>query len=263
MVPLLVTIPHSGEEVPLEVHWLQNLKEEVLMCDVDRYVDRLYGPTLKSLDIPHVVARWHRYVVDLNRFPDDVDADSVVGHPNPSGKFSKGLHWVFTTKGTRLMPTPIPKEFHDVLLRKYYDSFHVEIVNQCKVLGKPLFHIDAHSMPSVGTKMHPDPGETRAEVVISDLHGKSCAPQFRDLVVEGYEKAGLRVRLNWPYVGGRITERYGQPEKGHHTIQVELNRSLYMDETSLKLVDKKAANLKEKLKLAITHIHQNISKLDL
>lgn len=233
------------------------------MCDVDRYVDQLYQPVLKTLDIPHVVTRWHRYVVDLNRLPEDVDADSVAGHSNPSGKFPKGLHWVYTTKGTRLMPTPIPKEFHESLLRKYYEAFHVEIANQCKRFEGSVFHIDAHSMPSVGTKMHADPGETRAEVVISDQHGKSCAPQFRALVVEGYEKAGLQVRLNWPYVGGRITERYGQPAKGHHTIQVELRRSLYMDETTLKLVDKKAADLKTKLTKAITHIHQNIPKLNL
>jgi N-formylglutamate deformylase len=242
MVPLIVTIPHSGEDVPLEVHWLQNLKEEVLMCDVDRYVDQLYRPILSKLQIPHVVTRWHRYVVDLNRFSDDVDEDSVCGHKNPSGTYSKGLHWVYTTKGVRLMPTPIPVEFHNALIEKYYEAFHLEIASKCKGLNaKTIYHIDAHSMPSVGTRAHADPGETRAEVVISDLHGKSCDPRFRDLVVKAYSESGLQVRMNWPYVGGRITERYGQPSQGHHTIQVELRRNLYMNEGTLKLnIEKKS-----------------------
>lgn len=264
MTPLLITIPHSGEETPLEVHWLKNLNESILMGDVDRYVDKLYIPFLNQMKIPYLFTKWHRYVVDLNRLPDDVDADSVAGSKNPSGTYPRGLHWVYTTKGTRLMPTPIPPEFHLSLLRKYYDSFHLEIAKKYKEFelgAKNIYHIDAHSMPSKGTSMHPDPGETRAEVVISDQKGKSCSPRFRDLVVEGYEKAGLKIKLNWPYVGGRITERYGDPSRGRHTIQVELNRSLYMDEITLKAEDNKFNKLQRQLQIAIGHILENLPKL--
>ena len=60
------------------------------MCDVDRFVDRLYLPVIEDLQLPHVVTEWNRYVVDLNRLPDDVDPETVVGSTNPPGKI---LEW--------------------------------------------------------------------------------------------------------------------------------------------------------------------------
>ena len=59
----LVTIPHSGEDIPDLTPWLKSLSEEILMCDVDRFVDLLYQPSLEALQIPFVKTRWHRYAV--------------------------------------------------------------------------------------------------------------------------------------------------------------------------------------------------------
>ena len=78
-IPFLVTIPHSGEKIPDLTPWLKSLPEEILMSDVDRYVDVLYVPALEALKIPFQKTEWHRYAVDLNRIPDDVDQNSVVG----------------------------------------------------------------------------------------------------------------------------------------------------------------------------------------
>ena len=83
--PFFVSIPHSGERVPDECTWLQNIDERVLMCDVDRYVDRLYETTLGKLGIPFVKTEWHRYAADLNRIPEDIDASSVTGAPLAAG----------------------------------------------------------------------------------------------------------------------------------------------------------------------------------
>src|ERR1700749_4203771 len=94
MKPFFISIPHSGERIPAETTWLHGLPEPVVMCDVDRFVDRLYQPVLEATQLDCVKTEWHRYVVDLNRLPDDVDADSVIGSKNPSGKFTTGLHWV-------------------------------------------------------------------------------------------------------------------------------------------------------------------------
>ena len=99
MKAFFISIPHSGERVPPEAVWLQGLPEGVLMCDVDRYVDRLYQPVVDGLKLGLVKTQWHRYVVDLNRLAEDVDADSVEGSTNASGKFTTGLHWVKTTRG--------------------------------------------------------------------------------------------------------------------------------------------------------------------
>lgn len=257
--PLLVTIPHSGETVPTETPWLSKLDEVLLMYDVDRYVDRLYEPALRKLSLPNVKTEWHRYAIDLNRLPDDVDIDSVLGHKNPSGKFPRGLHWAITTKGERLMTEPMTAELHDLLVLKYFEPFHSQVRDEMAKLkssgAKNIYHIDAHSMPSVGTKEHRDPGERRADIVISDCAGTSCSPEFRDLVVAAYEKAGFKTRQNWPYLGGRVTETYGKPLSGVHSIQVELNRALYMNEATKKLNLDSLSEIQSKITQALEGVY--------
>ena len=127
MKAFFISIPHSGERVPAEAAWLQGLPEPILMCDIDRYVDRLYQPVVESLKLGLVTTQWHRYVVDLNRLAGDVDVDSVEGSSNPSGKFTSGLHWVKTTRGQRLMPKPISKVLHDLLVERYFEPFHDDV----------------------------------------------------------------------------------------------------------------------------------------
>jgi N-formylglutamate amidohydrolase len=265
MKPFFISIPHSGERIPAEATWLQGLPEPIVMCDVDRYVDRLYQPTLDALKITCVKTQWHRYVIDLNRLPDDVDADSVEGSSNPSGKFTTGLHWVKTTRGTKLMPKPITRQLHDQLVERYFRPFHEDVVDTYAFFKErsaaKIYHLDAHSMPSKGTNAHRDPGETRADIVVSDQEGKSCEASYKDLVISAYKNAGLQVAYNWPYVGGRVTQTYGQPQEGQHTIQVEISRALYMDEETKQLIPEKARVLSEKLMFAVKTIQDALPNI--
>jgi len=265
MKPFFISIPHSGERIPPEVQWLKSLAEPVVMCDVDRYVDRLYEPVLRDLGLPFVKTEWHRYVVDLNRVVEDVDCDSVLGSSNPSGKFTSGLHWVKTTRGHQLMPAPITSELHGQLVERYFKPFHAQVQNfyaEFRSRGaREIYHLDAHSMPSRGTKAHRDPGQTRAAIVVSDWEGKSCEPAFKDLVIQAYRDAGLEVAYNWPYLGGRVTQVYGQPAQGQHAIQVEINRALYMDEETKAWIPDLAQELSEKLARAIHSIYDWVPKI--
>lgn len=262
MKAFFVSIPHSGEKVPAETDWLPALPEPILMCDVDRYVDRLYLPAIRKMGIPSVVAEWHRYVVDLNRLPGDIDVDSVIGAPNPSGKFTQGLHWVKTTRGQTLLPKPITMDLHNLLVKKYFEPFHAQVRKVYEDFRKigfnKIYHLDAHSMPSVGTSAHKDPGQKRADIVVSDQEGKSCEKEFKDLVIAAYTDAGFHVAYNWPYVGGRVTQTYGQPKQGQHTIQVELNRALYMDEESKQIKEKDAAEVAAKIATALARIEKEL-----
>ncbi|MEZ0392742.1 MAG: N-formylglutamate amidohydrolase [Pseudobdellovibrionaceae bacterium] len=264
-LPFFVTIPHSGEKLPDFCTWLQGLPEEVLMCDVDRYVDRLYEPSLQSLQIPWIKTEWHRYAADLNRIPADVDESSVIGNPTKTGTHSRGFHWVVTTTGIALMKEPIPQAVHEKLVQLIYEPFHQKVRDhyiQFEKLGhKKIFHLDAHSMPSVGTKMHKDPGEKRADIVVSDCLGKSAQKEFVDLVIAAYTKAGFKVAYNWPYVGGRVSEQYGEPSKGHHTVQVEMNRALYMDEVSKKLKPDLATDVTKRVERALKYIQVELPRL--
>jgi N-formylglutamate amidohydrolase len=236
-IPLLLTIPHSGEEIPPEARWLRELDSQALLTDVDRFVDRLYAPSAENLPVPALFTRVHRYAVDLNRYPEDIDAESVQGAPAEAGKFTRGFHWVRTTTDLPLMKAPIPRALHDELARKYHDAFHAEVARKLAELkglfpGRPIFHLDCHSMPSMGTGSHLDAGKSRAQVVISDFEGKSASGRFKDVVLNAFRTEKFEISYNWPYKGGRITQRYGRPAEGHETVQIELNRSIYMDEAT-------------------------------
>lgn len=260
-VPFFVSIPHSGEKVPDLTPWLNQLDEPILMSDVDRYVDQLYVPALTEFSIPFEKTEWHRYAVDLNRVPEDVDADSVVGSQNKSGKHSDGYHWVKTKNEVQLMPAPMSFENHKKLTELIYEPFHKGLRNHYSFFKnngfEKVYHLDAHSMPSLGTRMHRDPGELRAEIVVSDCAAKSCSRKFRDLVIAAYVTSGFKVGYNWPYLGGRVTEMYGKPDQGQHAIQVELNRSLYMDETTKK-IKPESTDVAQKIKKALQYIKAEI-----
>lgn len=279
-VPFFISVPHSGEDIPPEAPWLNGLAEPILMCDVDRYVDRLYRPAADTLKIPFIVTQWHRYVVDPNRLPEDIDRDSVAGSQNPSGTFPIGLHWSVTTQGHVLIAQPMSQKNHKLLVEKYYQPFHQKIqaaYDQFKKQGHhDVYHLDAHSMPSMGTEKHRDPGQRRPEIVVSDSDGKSCSAIFKDLVIASYEQAGFEVAYNWPYKGGRVTETYGKPAEGQHAIQVELNRDIYMDEITKQLKplaepreqsrgalsgQSEALSVADRIKTSITHIYKELSSM--
>lgn len=214
---------------------MSSLPPSVLLTDVDRFVDALYLPAVDQLALPLLSTDIHRYAVDLNRVPEDVDQDAVQGARFPSGTHPKGFHWVKTTRGEALMTQPMTEALHQEWVARYHDVFHQEIAAQLEDFRKRLsatavFHLDCHSMPSQGTSAHADAGERRPDVVVSDFNGRSALPAFKDAVIAGFQAQGLNVSYNWPYQGGRITQRYGRPESGHHTIQIELNRALYLDE---------------------------------
>lgn len=265
-VPFFISIPHSGEKVPTQTPWLQALPETLLMSDVDRYVDLLYQPAIEALQIPSQKTDWHRYAVDLNRIPEDIDQSSVVGALKTAGTHPDGFHWVMTKNEEVLMKSPMPMSTHQELTQLIYEPFHSGVRNHYESFKrqgfKNVFQLDVHSMPSKGTRMHRDPGEERADIVISDCLGKSCSAGFRDLVIAAYATAGFKVGYNWPYMGGRVTEQYGLPRVGQHCIQIELSRRLYMDEVTKQILPE-YVQIQQKLIKAVSYVKSELHKLSI
>ena len=164
------------------------------------------------------------------------------------------------------MPQPMSRKTHDQLTEIIYEPFHAGIRNHYVFFKnknfKNIFHIDAHSMPSLGTRMHKDPGQKRADIVVSDCLGKSCHPHFKDLVIAAYASAGFKVGYNWPYMGGRVTEHYGQPRAGQQVLQVELNRGLYMDEKTKHILPEHQ-QIQQKILKALSYIKSELPKINL
>jgi N-formylglutamate amidohydrolase len=160
--------------------------------------------------------------------------------------------------GEKLIPTPMSMELHQKLVDEFYTPFHQKVESMSQSFApSEVFHLDLHSMPSQGTAMHSDPGQKRADIVVSDYHGKSSRRDFVNLVKEAYESVGFSVAYNWPYIGGGITQLYGRPEKLHHTVQVELNRATYMNE-STKQKNELFAETQKKLSMALEQITHHL-----
>ena len=263
MRSLIASISHAGEKVSEKAYWLKNKSEEILLCDVDRFVDKLYEPVLESLSVPVVKTPWSRYNIDCNRRPDDLDTQAVKKEgAKRSSNYSFGLYWLTTTKGDTLIEFPMTEKEHEAIFELCYRPFHKELettIEMMKKSFKEVYHLDLHSMPSQATKVHSDSGKKRPEVNVSNNKGSSCSEFFTELVIKSYEDAGFEVILNWPYEGGGITTLYGKPQQNQHTMQVELNRKLYMDEQTKQALEGKFEEIQAKLKEAVTKIYRGLS----
>jgi N-formylglutamate amidohydrolase len=234
-LPVVVDVPHAGEWIPDEVKREMVVGDQVFRRDLDLYVDRLWaeapdqGATLVASNVS-------RYVVDLNRAPDDVTPRIVEGgetKDEPGYYQDRGVVWRNTTGGTPVMDEPLDRDTFEKRLDSFYFPYHrtleEEIARVRDRFGVCIL-LDGHSMPSTGRQGHSDPGRRRADVVPGDVEGTSCAKRLRWTVEEHYRDRGYSVKSNDPYQGGWITRHYGRPGEDVHAIQIEVNRDLYMDE---------------------------------
>jgi N-formylglutamate amidohydrolase len=113
--------------------------------------------------------------------------------------------------------------------KPYHRTLRQTITDTFATFGIAVL-IDCHSMPSIvrggNSKLRPD-------IVLGDRYGTSCSSELTDVAAQVLSRLGYSVSRNKPYAGGFITEHYGQPAKGLHALQIEVNRCLYMDERSL------------------------------
>jgi N-formylglutamate amidohydrolase len=114
----------------------------------------------------------------------------------------------------------------------YYDPFHETLSNQISNLLNRFgvcYHFDLHTMPSNAVRQF----KKKIDIVLGNNYGKSSSPELLNHMQKNFENHGLNVELNNPYAGGFITRNYGKPSQGIETIQIEINRSLYMNEEQL------------------------------
>ena len=96
-----------------------------------------------------------------------------------------------------------------------------------------VWHINCHSMPAIGDSMSDDPGRPRADFVLGDRDGSTCEPEFTEFAKETLSHLGYRVAVNDPYKGVELVRMHGRPQERRHSLQIEINRMLYMDEAIL------------------------------
>jgi N-formylglutamate deformylase len=230
---LVVEVPHAGVEIP------EDLRDEILaprdavLRDADLFVDQLYAAAPRH-GAALLCAEVSRYVVDLNRAPDDVDLETVRDHPAPRRAQPRGVVWRVTTEGRPLLRSPLDYSALRQRLTRYHEPYHACLARELEQTRRRcgfVVLLAAHSMPSA-VRRGPRDVERRADVVPGTLGRSSAHARIIELVEVHFRAAGLTVRHDDPYRGGYTTAHYGQPGQGQHAIQIELNRALYMDEAT-------------------------------
>jgi N-formylglutamate amidohydrolase len=230
---LVVEIPHAGLQVDPETLSTLNAPGRAVGSDADLYVDELYSEAAQ-LGASVLIAEMSRYVVDLNRAETDVDSLAVTGAP--VGSLPHGLIWRSTTEGRSALVHPISDAEYQRRVQLYYRPYHQalqELLQQKKRRFGYVILLAAHSMPSSGRAGHTDLGSRRADVVPGSRGRTSAAPSVIDCPDKLARLRGWSVEHDQPYRGGFTTAFYGRPETNVHVVQVELNRALYMNETTL------------------------------
>lgn len=231
--PVLVEVPHAGLSIPEPLRHEILASEDTLRRDADLYVDRLFerapdaGAALLS-------ARLSRYVVDLNRAPDDFDV-GLLEEPS-AGRLAqpRGVVWRVTTDGRPALRSPLDAAALKQRIEQYHAPYHLRLREELSRIRSEFGYavlVAGHSMPSV-VRRGAREVERRADIVPGSLGRTSADPRVIDVVAEHFRAAGFSVRHDDPYRGGFTTAHYGRPAERQHAIQIEINRALYMDEVT-------------------------------
>jgi N-formylglutamate deformylase len=231
-VPLIVESPHSGSTLPDDFDFICSLQD--LRQIEDSYVDQfaenipLHGGTFLHCLI-------NRGYLDLNRSLSDLYPDLC----------SETIPWPLirskeTTEGIGLIHHLIRSQkpiyaqrlsFDQILLRikAIYEPYYYTLqqaLHTAHAQNGFALHISLHSTPKIGKKMLPD-------IIIGDHDGHSCGRMYREWLKDFFTAQGLSVTINDPYKGRELTRRFARPRQGFHSIQIDINKLLYMYEASL------------------------------
>lgn len=232
--PLLITVPHGGREYPPGLGLISKLPVAQLRCLEDRFADLLVDDAVQAGHVA-LIARVPRAWIDLNRHEREFDpalvsaADGMV--PLSSAKVRGGLGVVprRVARGGDIWRGRISADAFEARLEAAHRPWHAKIAAALAAIrtefGAAIL-LDVHSMPPLRPSRD---GPSAPQIVIGDLFGRSTRGLFSRIAVQVAERHGFVARLNAPYAGGHSLERHGRPVGGVHAVQVEIDRSMYLD----------------------------------
>lgn len=241
-LPVVFDSPHSGSEYPDDFAHAAPL-DKLRMAE-DAWVDELYsrapehGATLLHALFP-------RSYIDPNRHALDIDtrmlAEPWPGELKPTRKTEVGMGLIRRNVRDGLPLYERPLEVAEVQRRidTYYDPYHDELEAIAARLHQKygaVWHVNCHSMRS-SLGRNPRPPTWKPSFIVSNLDGQTSDEPFITLIGDFFRERGHTVLINRPFKGGEIVRRQGQPEHNRHSVQIEINRKIYMDEVTLEKHD--------------------------
>jgi N-formylglutamate deformylase len=235
-VPVVFDSPHSGSDYPDDFGHC--MTHQGLRRLEDAFVDELFDHAPQA-GAMFLRALFPRSYIDPNRAPDDIDVDMLDGEwpldANPGPKTDSGIGLIFRSAqegpvyNRKLQVSEVRRRL-DAYYWPYHRALETALERTWQQFGEVL-HVNCHSMKSVSTGVMPEgSGVARPDFVLGDRDGSTCAPEITAAVARLLSDAGHRVAVNAPYKGMELIARYSDPGRGRHSLQIEINRSLYMDE---------------------------------
>jgi N-formylglutamate amidohydrolase len=241
-LPLVFSSPHSGNVYPAGFLAAARLDAMTLRRSEDAYVDDLFSGA-SALGAPLLKARFPRAFLDVNREPYELDPRMFEGKlpsfaNTRSMRVAGGLGTIARIVGesqeiySRRLPVQEALQRVDGLYKPYHRTLRRLLQRATRQFGLAVL-VDCHSMPSNGGAGIAKSDRIKADFVVGDRYGTSCDASLVEVIETSLRRLGYIVQRNKPYAGGFITEHYGTPAGRSHAVQIEVNRSLYMNETTL------------------------------
>jgi N-formylglutamate deformylase len=231
--------PHSGRDYPWSFIRDSDLDEKTIRSSEDAFVDQLFE-TAPEFGAPLLAALMPRAYVDLNRGPDELDPALIYGvrQTGHNPRISSGLGVIprVVSNGRAIRQGKISmieaRRRLDLCYHPYHSQLQTLMDESRRMFGQAVL-FDCHSMPHEALAVTSYAFDQRPEIVLGDRFGAASSAEFMDAAEQAFKDAGLRVSRNLPFAGAHVTQKYGQPNRGHHAIQIEIDRSLYLNEAEV------------------------------
>ena len=241
-IALVCDSPHSGTDYPADFGYAVDIAD-LRKCE-DTHVQWLWD-AVPRVGGTLVHATFPRSYIDVNRHETDIDvamlADAWPGRAEPAARtlaLGNGLVSSLTPTRQPIYARRLPA--HEVAHRieHYWRPYRHALAQALRAdRPGPRWHLNLHSMPSNAYerlgRVAPGP---LADVVLGNLNGESCSPAVTDLVARAFRQLGYSVAINDPYAGQDLLREFGAPELGHESLQIELNRAIYLNEQTRELL---------------------------
>lgn len=231
--------PHSGRAYPAHLLAETPLDARAIRSSEDAFMDELID-TAPDFGVPLLLARVPRAYVDLNRAPDEFDPALIagLGRVPLTPRIAAGLGVIprVVAGGRPIYRRRLTLSEAEDRITRFWHPYHktlADLLRQTRQRHGRAFLIDWHSMPHEALSNPGRGGNPLPEVVLGDRFGAAAAPYVTDHIEAAFCEAGFRVARNAPFAGVYVSETYGRPAEGMHAVQIEIDRSLYMNEAQV------------------------------
>ena len=232
--------PHSGREYSWSFVRQTILDERTLRSSEDAFVDKLFDAA-PAHGAPLLTAIAPRAWIDVNRSSEELDPALIdgVGKTAHNPRVSSGLGVVprVVANGRSIYRGKISHADAKSRINEFGHPWHdalTTLMDDSIALFDEAILVDCHSMPHEAIESISHPRGTRPEIVLGDRFGAAAASDVVDRIEAALTAAGLRVARNAPFAGAFVTQNHGRPARNRHVVQMEIDRSLYMNEQQIR-----------------------------